>query len=756
MILQKKKFIIIILSLLAIFNLSVFLNLNYYSFRAVYTFLFAALVPGFLLTLILKLRRSDFWELLVYSTGLGISFLIFTGFWVNAVLSYFGIDKPLSPINLTLGFDIFFLLLLLVFIFRSKRFYLKIEFPKINLLNSLFLFIATTLPVLAVLGAISLNNNLYNSYTITMLGISGFWILALFVFNKKLERSIFPASLFFISLSLLLMTSLRGWYTTGHDNQLEYFVYRLTSSDYKWDITNYRDPYNASLSITILPTVYYSLTGINEAYVFKILFQIIFSLIGVSIFLLFERYVSRTVAALSVFSFLSFPTFVNDMPMLNRQELAMLYFSLMLLSIFNKKQKAITNQILFVIFGFAMVTSHYSTTYIAIGLFLFVYITFLFVRIIHIKYFKRIIIGRSKPRLSFLAIAIIIAFTLFWNVQLTNTTAGLSRVITETYKNIGKSFSQDLKSGGIYYSLFSFKTLNKDELLNEYVRTAVNDARQKFSEEELYDENITNSYALRRVEDIKSAPSVYGKFLEKNGISPFYLNFYIRQITARSLQLFMIIGSFVILFGKSKYISKIDREYVILVFGSFIVLVFFIFLPVLSIEYGTQRLFQQALTACSLSLVIGFIYIFGRYLTTFIVFFVFLSLSGFFPYMTGGYFPQLNLYNNGAEYDSYYTHGTEVASMDWLSKNYNNGLDVYSNSSVHAKLAANEGIFTLKELLPSAITKNSYVYLDLTNTTKNIDYISYKGDLIIYDLPQDFFNTHKNLIYTNGKTKIYR
>ena len=36
------------------------------------------------------------------------------------------------------------------------------------------------------------------------------------------------AILFLMSVALLFMTSLRGWYVTGHDIQTEYHVFRLT------------------------------------------------------------------------------------------------------------------------------------------------------------------------------------------------------------------------------------------------------------------------------------------------------------------------------------------------------------------------------------------------------------------------------------------------------------------------------------------------------------------------------------------------
>ena len=78
-----------------------------------------------------------------------------------------------------------------------------------------------------------------------------------------------------MSLALLLMTSLRGWYVTGHDVQTEYLVFELTKQLSRWKVSTFPDAYNACLSITILPTMILRWTRVGDPYVFKVLFQVL-------------------------------------------------------------------------------------------------------------------------------------------------------------------------------------------------------------------------------------------------------------------------------------------------------------------------------------------------------------------------------------------------------------------------------------------------------------------------------------------------
>ena len=70
-------------------------------------------------------------------------------------------------------------------------------------------------------------------------------------------------TIYLLSLSLLLMTSLRGWFVTGHDIQREFRVFELASGQGVWNIESFPDAYNACLSVTILPTIIERTTGIS-------------------------------------------------------------------------------------------------------------------------------------------------------------------------------------------------------------------------------------------------------------------------------------------------------------------------------------------------------------------------------------------------------------------------------------------------------------------------------------------------------------
>ena len=122
------------------------------------------------------------------------------------------------------------------------------------------------------------------------IGIIALYVFLIVLFRKKLNKAIYPWVILIISISLLLMTSLRSLHITGWDINQEYQVFQLTIKDFHWSMLNSpEDPYNACLSITILPSILYSFLNINSEYIFKLVFQVIFSITPVVIFLFFRK-----------------------------------------------------------------------------------------------------------------------------------------------------------------------------------------------------------------------------------------------------------------------------------------------------------------------------------------------------------------------------------------------------------------------------------------------------------------------------------
>ncbi len=761
MTLTSYKFFFGIIGFLFIANLLVNFDIQFLQLRAIFSFIFLITIPGLLIILVFKIEKIGFWEYLVYTIGLSITFLMLCGLITNWLLPQFGISQPLSlqPISLTI--NCMTLVFWQIAYLRNQDQKWIIRIPSFSLFNWIYFVIPVIFPVLSILGAVSLNNGNQNDFTMIMLGGIGLHVFILFVMRKKLNSSLYPLAIFFIALSLLFMTSMRGWYTTGHDNQQEYYVFQLTKVNYYWNIALFRDAYYACLSLNILPTIFSSFLNISDVYIFKILFQAITSFTAIAIFLFFSKYSSKITAFLSTFYFLSFPTFLNDLPMLNRQEIALLFFALMLLVLSCQAINSRLKEFLFLIFGGSMIISHYSTSYVAIALFCLTYILSFFYR--QKSFSKRIRLGILTHFLTWRMVLGLILLTFFWNIQLTKTSAGLLRLITETAQNIGHSFSQDLKSTNVLYSFFNWKKQDKTVLFNEYIQKTIQEKIAGEDPDLYYEKKDYELYQPILSQDEVLPPTSIGILLKNFSLDPYYFNYYLRQGIAKIIQLFIFVGFMAMVVKKSIAIKKLDSEYIIFVFSSIALLMTLIILPMFSIEYGVLRFFQQTLTILALPTMVGCVTICsflgkktGSLVSASVFVIFFWSLSGFIPQLTGNYYPLLNLNNQGIYYDAYYLHKTEVESLNWLFRNYNQQSPIHADMETGSKMLSIANLPSSGKMLPAILPKDAYVYLDYSNVKTGKYIIDYKGDIFSYTYPTEFLKQHKNLIYNNSGSQIYK
>ena len=182
------------------------------------------------------------------------------------------------------------------------------------------------------------------------------------------RESVISAVIYLVSLTLLLTTSLRGWYVTGHDIQQEYLVFQLTEFHGHWSMAYFHDPYNACLSITILPTELGQDSKCRQPVYFQAVFpDDLCALPRDGVRHLARRFFNRGISTLSVAYFLSFPTFFTDEPFLNRQEIGLLFVAVGLLAATNQVWSFRRRQISFAIAGLGTEISHYSTMYVLVG-----------------------------------------------------------------------------------------------------------------------------------------------------------------------------------------------------------------------------------------------------------------------------------------------------------------------------------------------------------------------------------------------------
>jgi uncharacterized membrane protein len=367
-------------------NLLELAHVNFLGTTTLISFCTCILLPGFLISLILRIGKISFWENLLIIIGLSIAFLEFGGLLLNILLPLIGVKDPLAFQNLVWGFDIYMALLFIFAWLRTKQFITFIHLPRYSGTKKALYILPVVFPILAILGAIILNNGGSNILTLILLGIIAFYCFLLVILRNKIAVDIYPYALFFIAMACLFTTSLRSWYITGHDIEVEFYVFKLTNTHHIWNMAFFPDPYNACLSITILPTILTNLLSIQDMYVYKVIFQVLFATSPLLVFFILKPYTTPIVAFLSAFLFMSFPTFITDMTMLNRQEIGFIVFGLLLYIMLNSNQNGqfytkvnvlpggisqmdtlplaalplSIRRILFIIFALSVVVSHYS------------------------------------------------------------------------------------------------------------------------------------------------------------------------------------------------------------------------------------------------------------------------------------------------------------------------------------------------------------------------------------------------------------
>jgi uncharacterized membrane protein len=728
------------------------------------------LVPGTLLFLILKIKHLSFWEIISMIIGLSLLFLMGAGLIINILLPFIQVSTPLLGYPLLVSFDVFLLILGGLAFYRIKDnslFQLTIQ-PK----NIVLYLIPPLFVLLSTMGAISLNNGGTNIFTMILFAVISLFVLLITIFINKVPFSILPYSVYFISLSLLLCTSLRGWYTTGHDIQIEYYVFHLTKTSGYWDMIFYKSAYNACLSITLLPTILSNFFHVNDVYIFKVIYQALFSIVPVTTFLLFKKFSSRVIAFISTFQLMLFPTFTNDMAMLNRQEIALIFFGLMLLILFNSKISKTIKNTLFIFFGVGMVLSHYSTTYISLGLFGLAYILISLYRNNTVKRITSNIIQKGKDLnllnptndsqpLSLIMVASLLILTFSW-IAFTHSAGNLSNVTTKILSSLSKPDGNQNKSADTFYSLFNWNKLNSTEKLANYVKDNDKIVKETKNRDDFYDGKISNQYPVISSSETVLPLTSFGKTLSNIHINIFTIIDGLRQSYAKLIQAFIVLGIVVLLLYRKRN-NNINLNYIFLSIAALSILFLLVLLPSISAEYGILRAFQQMLMLLALPVTIGCIYIFNMinkkyslYLCVCLFIFYFLIMVGALQQITGGYYGLLRLNNMGLYYDMYYPHKSELVSMDWLAAKRKIAAPIQTSLYSGSKLLANNGLFSSSELLPSLIHKSGYVYIDNSKVKNQKDIIFYSGDLLIYKYPINFLENNKNLIYNNGGTKIYK
>jgi len=733
-------------------------------------FWFVLALPAYLLYTTTTWRGSSGAERAGYCVAAVVLLLIVGGLTINTILPPLGIARPLDPVPVVVFGDV---LNASLYVFRLRR---KEEFPWRTYIRALkpsearLIVSGLVCVLLAVLGANRLNNDAGDQVALAALGCIILTILALLGRQRQLSDSVMSGTLYFVSLAILLMSSLRGWYVTGNDIQSEYRVFQLTEAHGRWSMTAFHSAYNACLSITILPTEIARAANIDSPYVFRLFFQFLFALCPVLAYTFWRRYAPKLVALVAVIYFIGFPTYLYDMPGANRQEIAFLFVSAAALALTNSRWPRAWRRLALFAAGVGVELSHYSTMYMFIATLVVAWVLGSLVRLPGRRNSSRIASSeqaaswaRGRPTIGIGSVLAAISVLLLWGGLATQTAGPLVTDVRDAVSEFGHP------TAVTPYSLFSRATVSTQRLLDNYRSGALRQNTATRGSEYFSAATVARYPTPLDNEPVMPLTSI-GRLLSRVGIPVETLNTDVRQGAAKDEQLFIAVGLAAFVFSR-RLRGRTSREVVCIAAASIFMVALFTVFPNFSVDYSASRAFQQALIWAAPVLVVGSIAIFRLFgrrtsvrIAACVSMAIFISTSGFLPQAVGGYAAELNLNNSGQYYDYHYMQPQEVAAVTWLEGKPGvlpAGLQAPIGSTTSDPFAFNDlanvtGMQSVGDIYPALVKRSSWVILTYTILRTGRAPLYTDGELVTYRYPTAFLQENKNLVYDNGGAEIYK
>jgi len=663
-------------------------------------FLYLTFIPGFVAIRLLKLDNLGTIKILLFSVGLSISFLMLIGLAMNELGPIAGIVRPLEPMPMTLATSCLVLLEAVLCYFRNSR---NDSARKLTTRALLELLLLAILPLLSVIGAVWANVSGSTSILLlTLVATIAVFVLAVFS-GKLVAPRLYPVVIFVVAISLLFHHSLISSYIYGADIHIEYSQFTLTQRDCHWNSTAYySDPiygtYNTMLSLTILPTIYSNLLNLDPTWILKIVFPLIFAFVPVALYVMWQEKLGAMFALFSAFLLMSQITFYSEMLGLARQMIAELFFALLFVILLSKEFSPKNLKILFAIFSFSLVVSHYS-------------LAILFFSFILIMWISTYLTKRRTRHLSMSLIMLFFALMFSWYI----------------YTSASVSFESIMWFGDwIYRGLGSF----------------FNPASRG--------EGVLRGIGMEQTQSYLQSVS---------------------RIVAYATQFFIAIGFLELTVHRKK--KEFDFEYLILCFGSMIILAMCILLPNFAMSLQMSRFYHILLFFLASLFSIGCLFflefttntkrkLYSSVLITALLVTYFLFQTNFMYEVTGSQSWSLPLsrYRLGSRLHTEFGYVTtqEVTSAQWLSKHADTGdLVVYSDWHTFSVLVSYGSIYRekLRALTnTTAIEAGEFVYLGELNTVYGI--VVEIGESNSWNILDVLGLQSLDTIYTNGNSEICR
>jgi uncharacterized membrane protein len=338
-------------------------------------------VPGIILLRVLRLHELSVTEGFFYTVGLSVATIMLTGLFMNTVYVHGITSTPLALVPFIVTMSAAVLVLCVASYSRDRDYSRSTTIDPRVALSPVTLGLLL-LPFMGVFGAYLFNTRGTIVGTVLVLLAVAALILVC-GFTEYVPKRYYPLAIGAIALALLLHNALITNYLWGFDIQIERFVAQTIVSNGFWGASPSLDPnvlnLNAMLSITMLAPLLSVATGMSVTWVLKLIFPLLFAMVPLGLYILYEKQTSPRIALFGVFFFMVTFSFYTELLTMARQEIAELFVVALLLLLVDKQMRRMPRFFLFGLFGFSLIVSHYALTYIFLFCFILAWLMLLVV-----------------------------------------------------------------------------------------------------------------------------------------------------------------------------------------------------------------------------------------------------------------------------------------------------------------------------------------------------------------------------------------
>ena len=318
-------------------------------------------VPGILVLRILNVHRLNSIESLIYTIGVSIALVMFSALFLNSAFLAYGLSRPLSLIPLLTMISALVLVLCAAAYIKDRGF-CNPRFIDVASLRAPPALCLCLVPFLSIFGTYAFNFYNVNSLLVFLLLIIGF-IVILIGFGRLIPTHLYPLAIFAISLSLLFHTSLISKQLWGWDIQLEASLVDSAIQSGFWN-SGLSLLYNSALGIGTFSPSFSIISGMDSTWVFKIVYPLLFSLVPLGLFRVYQKQTNDRIAALSAFFFVSLYFFYTELVQVARQEVAELFVVMFILLMISNGLNRKAKPVLLILSLFSIAVAHYATSYL--------------------------------------------------------------------------------------------------------------------------------------------------------------------------------------------------------------------------------------------------------------------------------------------------------------------------------------------------------------------------------------------------------